>query len=76
MTNFHTINHQLNNNNNIEDDYLVNNDDQIEEDINIFGGGGGADTDGDELYQVPSSGGIPLKVAFANSRRPFTPPFA
>ena len=46
-------------------------DDQIEEDINT----GNADGDND-LYQAPISGGIPIKIALDNARRPFTPPFA
>lgn len=32
------------------------------------------DTDYD-LYQIPISGGIPVKIAIDNGRRPFTPPF-
>lgn len=32
------------------------------------------DTDAD-LYQIPISGGVPIKLAFDSSRRPFTPPF-
>jgi hypothetical protein len=30
-----------------------------------------------DLYQVPVSGGLPIKmIALDNSKRPFTPPFA
>ena len=45
----------------------------IEEDINP-----GRESEDDEydLYQPPICGGIPLKIALDNARRPFTPPFS
>lgn len=41
----------------------------IEEDIN-------PDNTDYDLYQPPISGGIPIKIALDNARRPFTPPFS
>ena len=34
------------------------------------------DTQTSEFYQIPISGGLPVKLTIENSRRPFTPPFA
>lgn len=34
------------------------------------------DTQTSEFYQIPISGGLPVKLTIDNSRRPFTPPFA
>ena len=56
-----------------DDDY--DDPDYIKEDI---GGGLPRGTYGDyDLYQMPISGGLPIKmIALDNSKRPFTPPFA
>ena len=40
-----------------------------------------SDTDPNEtctsdFYQIPITGGVPIKLTIENSRRPFTPPFA
>jgi hypothetical protein len=52
--------------------------DYIEEDITNLNGFSPNRAYGDyDLYQVPVSGGLPIKmVALDPSKRPFTPPFA
>ena len=35
-----------------------------------------SDTQTSEFYQIPITGGLPIKLNIDNSRRPFTPPFA
>jgi hypothetical protein len=49
---------------------IINNEEQIEEDINP----NVAEADA-YLYQVPISGGFPIKYALESDKRPFTPPF-
>ena len=34
------------------------------------------DTCTSDFYQVPITGGVPVKLTIENQRRPFTPPFA
>ena len=51
---------------------LTGDHDNIEEDINTDNHIQETDAD---LYQIPISGGVPIKLDM-NSSRPFTPPFA
>lgn len=53
------------------EDKVNTNEEAIEEDIHPDT----ADTDGD-LYQIPISGGVPIKLKIDSSIRPFTPPFS